>query len=158
MSNNSSPFQIRMLLAPVSPPRLFPLQQYFYYIPVALCTETTRSCRIPLSLLLTAGLLLQTPLGAAVHRAPVSIHHVLAIVDLPLHAPGGIPASLFRQRDVVLAAGGLVRALDVAGNEEADKEVGQGREVQHVEPDGEGLARVDDAGLGDVHGLGGADA
>lgn len=43
-----------------------------------------------------------------------------------------------------------VAALEVAGNEEAHEEIGQGSEVKHVEPDGKVLAGAHDAGLSDV--------
>lgn len=89
--------------------------------------------------------------------------HALAAVDLALEAAGGVPAGLFGEGDVDVdvaeAAGGGalagklvggVAALDVARDEEADKEVGEGREVDDVEPDGKRLAGADDAGLRDV--------
>ena len=50
---------------------------------------------------------------------------------------------------------GGVATLDVAGDEEADKEVGQGGQVHNVEPQSEGLAGSHDAGLDGVEGLGG---
>lgn len=81
-------------------------------------------------------------------------------VDLPLNTLGGIPAGLLGSdhgvadaavsgASLLLGTGTLrlgVGALEVAGDEEGDKEVGQGRQVQDVEPDGKGLAGSRDAG------------
>src|SRR4051794_26958918 len=88
-------------------------------------------------------------LGKTSDRAAVLgrtiLNHALAAVDFPLDVAGSIPAGLLGQ--VAHLLGGLalellggVAALDVAGDEEADKEVGQGGKVQDVEPDGKGLA------------------
>lgn len=85
----------------------------------------------------------------------MAIQHLLAAIDLPLNIAGSFPAGLFSESDLVAHVSGslaiqLLRggaALDVAGNEEADEEVGEGSEVEDVEPDGKCLAGSDDARL-----------
>jgi hypothetical protein len=88
-------------------------------------------------------------------------------VDLALDALGGVPAGLLGgehgvadaavgEAALLVGAAALrlgAAALEVAGDEEGDEEVGQGRQVQHVEPDGESLANGGDAGGGLVLGL-----
>lgn len=90
-------------------------------------------------------------------RDGAAVHHALPVVNLLLEALGGVPPGLLRNRHVALAAllavvglAGGRGALHVAGDEEAHEEVGQGREVEDVEPDGKRLARGGDAGLGDL--------
>lgn len=92
----------------------------------------------------------------------MTVQHLLAAVDLPLDIAGSLPAGLFSHGDLIahitsslavqLLRGGA--AFDVAGNEEADEEVGQGSEVEDVEPDGKCLARGDDARLRELRCLG----
>ncbi|KAH6606657.1 hypothetical protein Trco_005810 [Trichoderma cornu-damae] len=96
--------------------------------------------------------------GAAAAAATATVQHLLAAVDFPLDVPGSFPAGLFGKGNLVAHASdglavellGGAAALDVAGDEEADEEVGEGGEVEDVEPDGKRLARGDDAGLCEV--------
>lgn len=97
------------------------------------------------------------------NRAAASTaQHSLASVDFSLNAASSVPTSLLGQGDVDIAVasgslsvgfGSSVAALDVAGDEEATEEVGQGSKVQDVEPDGKGLGRGGDAGLDGVNGV-----
>lgn len=92
----------------------------------------------------------------------MAVQHLLAAIDLPLNIAGSFPAGLFSESDLVahitssltvqLLRGGA--ALDVAGNEEADEEVGEGSEVEDVEPDGKCLTRGNDARLRELRCLG----
>lgn len=84
------------------------------------------------------------------------------IVNLPVHIASSIPPRLLGQHDVTLPArlpldlaGRLgAAAADVAADKEHHEQVGQRREVEHVQPDGESLAAGGDAWLGDENGLG----
>lgn len=71
-------------------------------------------------------------------------------IDLGLDAASGVPPGLLRDRDLALTAA-LALALgfrtgpaQVARDEESDEEVGQGSEVEDVEPDSKSLAGCDD--------------
>lgn len=83
-------------------------------------------------------------------------------VDLLLDAVSSIPASLLGNLDVagpsstarLRAQSSLLASLQVAGNEERDEEVGQGSQVENVEPGGESRAARRDAVSTPVLGLG----
>lgn len=72
-------------------------------------------------------------------------------VDLSLEIARSIPASLFRDSNLALAAVlALARRLgpataQVAGDEELDEQVGQGSKVEDIQPDGKSLTRGVDA-------------
>lgn len=76
---------------------------------------------------------------------------VALAIDLTLNVLGSLPAGLLGNGDAVAKAsvldvlGGGVAAAEVALDEERDEEVGQGGEIEHVEPDGKGGAAGGDA-------------